>query len=149
MGNATTDDSFVNLLFAVFKDPTRRKILHVLREMKLTADEITKLIGISRPAIEKHLKQMMEVGLIERFADTFPTLRYLYSISQPGIELITNLEDSINAYITALYTNYNRKLENEEQRYLLGYSTKERYVLIKEAYKNIIEKLKRAKKFKV
>ena len=149
MDDSSSNNSFANALFAVFKDYTRRKILHILRETRLTADEITKIIGISRPAIEKHLKQMMEIGLIERVADTFPTLRYIYSISQPGLELIANLEECINTYIINLYTDYSRRLENEEQSYLLGYSTKERYLSIKESYKNILEKLQKAKKFKV
>ena len=80
----------VDIIYSIFRDSTRRKILTLLGNMKLTADELTKELGISRPAVEKHLKQMLEIGLIERKADTYPTLKYIYTIPSPGLELLSN-----------------------------------------------------------
>lgn len=131
----------VDLLFSIFRDTTRRRILDLLNNMKLTADEITKELGISRPAVEKHLKQMLDVGLIERRAETFPTLKYIYSLPAHGIEIMSNLEDAIDQYITSLKEEYNRRLENEEQLFLLGRSSKDRYEAIKVSYTHILKKL--------
>lgn len=129
----------IDTIFAVFKDSTRRKILELIKHMKLTADEITKEIGISRPAVEKHLKQMLEIGLIERVADTYPTLKYLYSVSPAGLKLIATFEDAIDQYISTLISEYSQKLSIEEQRYILGMTSKERYEAVKKRYTSMIQ----------
>ncbi len=141
MVSETTYPPIVDLLFSIFRDTTRRRVLYLLNNMKLTADEITKELGISRPAVEKHLKQMLDVGLIERRAETFPTLKYLYSLPAHGIEIVSNLEDAIDQYITSLKEEYSRRLENEEQLFLLGHSSKDKYEAIKVSYNHILEKL--------
>ena len=132
----------IDTIYSIFRDATRRKILRLLSSMKLTADELTKELKISRPAVEKHLKQMLEIGLIERKADTYPTLKYIYTIPEPGLDLISNIQDSIETFISSLMDEFTRRLENEEQMYLLGMSSKERYEAIKESYTSILEKLK-------
>ena len=132
----------IDTIYSIFRDATRRKILKHLSSMKLTADELTKELNISRPAVEKHLKQMLEIGLIERKADTYPTLKYIYTIPEPGIDLISNIQDSIETFISSLMDEFTRRLENEEQMFLLGMSSKERYEAIKESYNSIIKKLK-------
>ena len=141
MNIGTSRNRIINTIFAIFKDPTRRKILQLIKHMKLTADEITSELGISRPAVEKHLKQMLEIGLIERVADTYPTLKYLYSVSSAGLELIANFEDSVNQYITTLIAEYSKKLDNEEQRYVLGMTSKSRYEAVKQRYESILKAL--------
>jgi len=132
----------IDVIYSIFRDGTRRKILSLLSNMKLTADELTNELKISRPAVEKHLKQMLDIGLIERKADTYPTLKYIYTIPSPGIELLSNVKDAIDLFITSLRDEFTRRLENEEQMYLLGMSSKDRYEAIKESYNSIIEKLK-------
>ncbi len=133
----------VDTIYSIFRDSTRRKILTLLGNMKLTADELTKELAISRPAVEKHLKQMLEIGLIERKADTYPTLKYIYTIPSPGLELLSNVRDSIDTFISALSEEYTRRLENEEQMYVLGMSSKERYEAIKESYTSILDRLQK------
>ena len=135
------DSQIIDQMYSILRDGTRRKILTLLSNMKLTADELTKELSISRPAVEKHLKQMLDIGLIERIADTYPTLKYLYTIPEPSVDLISNIQDSIEEFVTSIKDDYSRRLENEEQLYLLGMSSKERYEAIKEKYKSILEKL--------
>ena len=136
------DLEIIEQIYSILRDNTRRKILTLLSNMKLTADELTKELEISRPAVEKHLKQMLEIGLIERMADTYPTLKYLYTMPEPGIDLISNIQDSIEDFVNSLREEYTRRLENEEQLYLLGMSSKERYEAIRENYGSILKKLK-------
>lgn len=133
----------VDIIYSIFRDSTRRKILTLLGNMKLTADELTKELGISRPAVEKHLKQMLQIGLIERKADTYPTLKYIYTIPSPGLELLSNVRDSIDTFISSLREEYTRRLENEEQMYVLGMSSKDRYEAIKKSYNSILERLQK------
>ncbi|MHA1259182.1 MAG: ArsR/SmtB family transcription factor [Candidatus Heimdallarchaeaceae archaeon] len=144
MPSINDENPTVDIIYSIFSVKTKRKILTLLSNMKLTADEITTALGISRPAVEKHLKQMLEIGLIERKAETYPSLKYVYTIptpGTPGIELISNLKDSIDQFLISLKEEFIRRLENEEQLYLLGISSKERYEAIKESYKAILDKL--------
>ena len=126
------DSQIINQIYSIFRDRTRRKILTLLSNMKLTADDLTKELVISRPAVEKHLKQMLDIGLIERIADTYPTLKYLYTIPEISVDLMSNIHDSIEEFVTSIIDDYSRRLENEEQLYLLGMSSKERYEAIKD-----------------
>jgi len=135
------DSQIIDQIYSILRDGTRRKILILLSNMKLTADELTKELTISRPAVEKHLKQMLNIGLIERIADTYPTLKYLYTIPEPSVDLMSNIQDSIEEFVTSIKDDYSRRLENEEQLYLLGMSSKERYEAIREKYGSILEKL--------
>ncbi|MHA1219788.1 MAG: ArsR/SmtB family transcription factor [Candidatus Heimdallarchaeaceae archaeon] len=141
LDDSQKESPIVDVIYSIFRDGTRRKILTLLGNMKLTADELTKELGISRPAVEKHLKQMLEIGLIERKADTYPTLKYIYTIPSPGLDLLSNVRDAIDTFVSSLREEYTRRLENEEQMYVLGMSSKDRYEAIKKSYSSILERL--------
>ena len=141
LDDSQKENPIVDVIYSIFRDGTRRKILTLLGNMKLTADELTKELGISRPAVEKHLKQMLEIGLIERKADTYPTLKYIYTIPSPGLDLLSNVRDAIDTFVSSLREEYTRRLENEEQMYVLGMSSKDRYEAIKKSYNSILERL--------
>lgn len=141
MDDSQKEGPIIDVIYSIFRDGTRRKILTFLGNMKLTADELTKELGISRPAVEKHLKQMLEIGLIERKADTYPTLKYIYTIPSPGLDLLSNVRDAIDTFVSSLREEYTRRLENEEQMYVLGMSSKDRYEAIKKSYNSILERL--------
>ena len=141
MDDSQKEGPIIDVIYSIFRDGTRRKILTLLGNMKLTADELTKELGISRPAVEKHLKQMLEIGLIERKADTYPTLKYIYTIPSPGLDLLSNVRDAIDTFVSSLREEYTRRLENEEQMYVLGMSSKDRYEAIKKSYNSILERL--------
>jgi predicted transcriptional regulator len=143
LDDSQKENPIVDVIYSIFRDGTRRKILTLLGNMKLTADELTKELGISRPAVEKHLKQMLEIGLIERKADTYPTLKYIYTIPSPGLDLLSNVRDAIDTFVSSLREEYTRRLENEEQMYVLGMSSKDRYEAIKKSYSSILERLQK------
>lgn len=60
--------------FAAFADPTRRAILAQLARGEATVSELQRPLGISQPAVSRHLKLLEEAGLIEqsRAAQTRP-----------------------------------------------------------------------------
>jgi len=98
------EKSVVNIIFSILKDKRRRRILSMLSRKQLTADDITSSLKISRPAVEKHLKQMLEIGLIERIAETIPNLHFIYSppdLQHDGIPIEYILIDKeCNEYIS-------------------------------------------------
>lgn len=50
-------------------DPTRLRLLFLLREAELTVSEITEILGQSQPRVSRHLRLLVEAGLLERFKE--------------------------------------------------------------------------------
>ncbi|MHA1110976.1 MAG: ArsR family transcriptional regulator [Promethearchaeota archaeon] len=132
---------FLDLVFSVFRDSKRRTILWLLDKNELTADTLAEKIKISRPALEKHTKQMMDFGLLERRAETIPNLHYLYFIPDYTRELIRGLLDSADNFQNAVESEYNERIENQEQLFILGNINKSRYTAIKTQYEKILNKI--------
>lgn len=55
----------INDSFKALSDPTRRKILQLLREKNLTAGEIAEHFQISKPSISHHLNILKQADLIQ------------------------------------------------------------------------------------
>jgi ArsR family transcriptional regulator len=53
-------------LFAALADPTRLRVLALLRAMELSVGEIAQVLGQSQPRVSRHVKILCEAGLIER-----------------------------------------------------------------------------------
>lgn len=52
--------------FAALADPTRRAILARLARGEATVAELQRPLGISQPAVSRHLRRLEEAGLIEQ-----------------------------------------------------------------------------------
>src|SRR6202012_591534 len=50
-------------------DPTRLRLLLLLREAELTVSELVEIVGQSQPRVSRHLKLLGEAGLLERFKE--------------------------------------------------------------------------------
>jgi len=50
-------------------DPTRLRLLLILREAELTVSELTQILGQSQPRVSRHLKLLTDAGLILRFKE--------------------------------------------------------------------------------
>jgi len=53
-------------LFRALADPTRLRIVHLLREMELAVGEIALVVGQSQPRVSRHVRILVEAGLAER-----------------------------------------------------------------------------------
>jgi ubiquinone/menaquinone biosynthesis C-methylase UbiE/DNA-binding transcriptional ArsR family regulator len=53
-------------LFAALADPTRLRVLALLRAMELSVGEIAQVLGQSQPRVSRHVKILAEEGLVER-----------------------------------------------------------------------------------
>jgi len=51
-------------MFKALSDPTRRKILRMLREGDMTAGDIADRFSISKPSVSHHLNVLKQAGLI-------------------------------------------------------------------------------------
>ena len=53
-------------IFASLADPTRVRILMLLRAMELSVGEIAQVLGQSQPRVSRHVKILVDAGLAER-----------------------------------------------------------------------------------
>jgi ArsR family transcriptional regulator len=53
-------------LFRALADPTRLRIVHLLREMELAVGEIAVVVGQSQPRVSRHVRILVESGLVDR-----------------------------------------------------------------------------------
>lgn len=55
----------MNLVFKALSDPTRRRILQLLRERPMTAGEIATHFDIAKPTLSAHFAVLREADLVE------------------------------------------------------------------------------------
>jgi DNA-binding transcriptional ArsR family regulator len=77
---------------AAIADPTRRRVLELVRDRELPAGEIAGEFDVSRPAVSRHLRVLREAGLVNERRDG--RLR-LYR-AEPGA--LDGLRDWLDAY---------------------------------------------------
>ena len=53
-------------LFRALADPTRLRIITLLRSMELSVGELAQVLGQSQPRVSRHVKILVDAGLVER-----------------------------------------------------------------------------------
>jgi ArsR family transcriptional regulator len=53
-------------IFRALGDPTRLRVIHLLRAMELAVGEIAQVVGQSQPRVSRHVRILAEAGLVER-----------------------------------------------------------------------------------
>src|ERR1700757_4813208 len=61
-------DALIAMLRAA-GDPTRLRLLLLLRQAELTVSELIEIVGQSQPRVSRHLKLLCEAQLLERFKE--------------------------------------------------------------------------------
>jgi DNA-binding transcriptional ArsR family regulator len=75
----------MSTLFEVIGDPSRRRMLDLLRDDDHTVTELVDALDMSQPAVSKHLRVLRNAGLVEARVDA---QRRIYSLSpEPLAEL--------------------------------------------------------------
>jgi DNA-binding transcriptional ArsR family regulator len=75
----------VSTLFGVLADPSRRRVLDLLRDDDHTVTELVDALDMSQPAVSKHLRVLRDAGLVEARVDA---QRRIYTLCpEPLVEL--------------------------------------------------------------
>src|SRR5438477_4399716 len=102
--------------FEALADPTRRRILDLLRERPRLVGELVDLLEISQPGISKHLRVLREVGLVHVRHDA--QRRWYELRPEPLAELDAWLESYRHLWTASLdrLDNYLDELQAEEKK---------------------------------
>lgn len=93
----------------VLAEPRRRAILELLRDGERPVGELVDSVGLSQPAVSKHLRVLKEAGLVEARADA---QRRLYRIRP---EPLAELDEWLASY-RELWTTHLDRLEDHLDR---------------------------------
>ena len=55
----------IEAVFDVVAEPTRRRILDLLRVEEQPVGDVVRALGISQPAVSKHLRVLRDAGLVD------------------------------------------------------------------------------------
>ncbi|MCW3849334.1 autorepressor SdpR family transcription factor [Sphingomonas sp. LB-2] len=55
----------MNAVFKALSDPTRRKVLELLRQRPMTAGELSDQFQVSKPTMSAHFAVLREAGLVD------------------------------------------------------------------------------------
>ena len=80
------------LALEVLAEPTRRRILDLLRDGERPVGELVEHLGASQPAVSKHLRVLRDAGLVEVRADA---QRRVYSLRT---EPLRELDEWLSGY---------------------------------------------------
>lgn len=78
---------FFNLTFKALSDPTRRKIIQLLKENDMTAGEIAEHFEMTKPSISHHLNMLKQAGLV---SDERKGQNIYYSLNVTVFEEVMN-----------------------------------------------------------
>ncbi|MCC6644108.1 MAG: winged helix-turn-helix transcriptional regulator [Polyangiaceae bacterium] len=94
-------------------DPTRRAILARLAEGEATVGELARPFSISQPAISRHVKVLLEAGLISQSVDG---ARRPCRLARGGLDDLDAYLSTLRAALDASYQRLDRLLAPRTQK---------------------------------
>ena len=80
---------------AALADPHRRAVVNLLRERPRAAGELARAVGLSPPAMSRHLRTLRQGGVVEESHPDFDARVRIYALrAEPMIELMRWLEET-------------------------------------------------------
>jgi DNA-binding transcriptional ArsR family regulator len=109
----TVERSRDDVVFRAIADPTRREILRLLRNDRLTVNEIAANFRSSRPAISKHLRLLRVAGLITSHKDGTSTI---CGLNAKPLRAVNNWLHDYREFWGENLRNLKRYIEETENR---------------------------------
>ncbi|MGG1674885.1 autorepressor SdpR family transcription factor [Neobacillus sp. NRS-1170] len=90
----------MNEAFKALSDPSRRKILHLLKKKDLSAGEIADQFNMTKPSISHHLNLLKQANLVDS--------------EKKGQQIIYSLNTSVFEDVITWFMDFLKKDEGEE-----------------------------------
>lgn len=103
--------------FEALADPTRRRILDLLREQPRTVGDLVDLLQISQPNVSKHLRVLREIGLVRVRQDA---QRHWYELNAEPLAELYNWLQPYHKFLEARFDrleNLLDELKAKEQKH--------------------------------
>jgi len=90
-----TGSTAVDRTLAALADPHRRQVIELLRERPRPAGELARAVGLTPPAMSRHLRTLRQTGLVEETHTEFDARVRIYALRAGAMtELMRWLEET-------------------------------------------------------
>ena len=107
----------MNTIYEVLADPTRRRILDLLREQPRLVGELTELLQanqqISQPGVSKQLRVLRDAGLVRVRQDA---QRHWYELNPEPLLELDNWLEPYRQFMEARFQRLDKLLENLQEK---------------------------------
>jgi DNA-binding transcriptional ArsR family regulator len=88
---------------AALADPHRRAVIDLLRERPRASGELARVMGLTPPAMSRHLRTLRQVGLVDESHPVFDARVRIYSLKAGAMsDLMRWLEETERLWIEQL-----------------------------------------------
>jgi DNA-binding transcriptional ArsR family regulator len=101
---------------AALADPSRRGVVDLLRRRPLRAGDIADELGMSRPAMSRHLKVLRRTGLVEPASDDADARARIYRLRPEPFGELRRWLDEIERFWTAELTAFKAHAERRRAK---------------------------------
>jgi DNA-binding transcriptional ArsR family regulator len=106
----------VDALFEVLADPTRRRVVQVLGERPCRAGELAQAAGTSAPVISRHLRILLEAGLVADERVPGDARVRVFRLRREPLVALQAWLDQVQAQWNEQLGAFKRHVERREQR---------------------------------
>jgi DNA-binding transcriptional ArsR family regulator len=90
----------LDVTLSALADPTRRRVVELLRTAPRRAGELADEVSMSRPALSRHLRVLRESGVVEVELLADDARGRVYRLRSDGLQELQSWLDQIQAYWT-------------------------------------------------
>jgi DNA-binding transcriptional ArsR family regulator len=102
--------------FAALADPTRRGVIDLLRQEPRRAGELADRLGLSRPAMSRHLKVLRQTGLIEPAGDDADLRARIYRLRPEPFSALRGWLDEVEQFWAGQLASFKAHAEARPKR---------------------------------
>ncbi|HEX2194534.1 MAG TPA: metalloregulator ArsR/SmtB family transcription factor [Candidatus Limnocylindria bacterium] len=94
----------VDAVIAALADPTRRRVVQLLRDGPMRAGELARAAGVSAPAMSRHLRILLRSGVLEDERRADDARLRVFRLRHNGL-------DGLRDWVDAQLASYQRHVE--------------------------------------
>jgi DNA-binding transcriptional ArsR family regulator len=102
--------------FAALSDPTRRGVIDLLRTQPRRAGDLADQLGMSRPAMSRHLKVLRTSGLIEPAGDDADMRARVYRLRPEPFSNLRTWLDEVELFWSGQLASFKAHAEKRNKR---------------------------------
>jgi DNA-binding transcriptional ArsR family regulator len=83
-----TTEAALDRTLAALADPSRRRMIELLRDRPRSAGELAEAAGLSPPSASRHLKTLRQAGMVQESHPEFDARVRIYTLKADGLEAL-------------------------------------------------------------
>jgi len=103
-------------LFEALADPTRRQVIELLGTRPARAGELAAAVGMSPPAMSKHLRHLLRAGLVTDERDAAEARARVFRLRPQSVAAMQAWLNQLQAHWDEQLSSFQSHLDREQQQ---------------------------------